>query len=194
MFWERVPMKSFVNILYLYFHERVVKCGTVLNVFLTVLVFSLPFRYLNFYIYHIKGGRLQQQCLFAISKYVVFIQPLMERWNWWLVTRFLSVSLNSYVFTLCVEKQSQRLLSSLLVNKFNPHQENDRRSPDEGESSGEFPLVASTVASSLPLSVLGQSQLLHPPLSHLKDSRETVTSCTPQLNIRVTPQGSAKSC
>lgn len=59
----------------------------------------------------------------------------------------------------------------LFGNQFDSHQEYSRRSPDERYRSGEFSLVASAVASSLPLSVLGQSQLLHPPLSHLRDSR-----------------------
>lgn len=58
------------------------------------------------------------------------------------------------------------------MNKFVSHQEYNRWSPDEGDGSGEFSLVASAVASSLPLSVLGQSQLLHAPLRHLQDSRE----------------------
>lgn len=51
-----------------------------------------------------------------------------------------------------------------------PHQEYDRRSPDESNGSGEFPLVASAVSSGLPLSVLGQSELLHAPLCHLQDN------------------------
>ncbi|KAA8589441.1 hypothetical protein FQN60_012806, partial [Etheostoma spectabile] len=50
--------------------------------------------------------------------------------------------------------------------------EYNRWSPNEGDGSGEFSLVASAVASSLPLSVLRQSQLLYAPLRHLKDSRE----------------------
>lgn len=54
-----------------------------------------------------------------------------------------------------------------------PHQEYDRWSPDESDGSGEFPLVASTVSSSLTLSVMGQSELLHTPLRHLRDNRQS---------------------
>lgn len=56
------------------------------------------------------------------------------------------------------------------MGDFLPHQEYDRRSPDEGDGSGEFPLVASAVSSSLPLRVLGQSELLYAPLRHLQDN------------------------
>lgn len=56
------------------------------------------------------------------------------------------------------------------MGDFLSHQEYDRWSSDEGDGSGEFPLVASAVSSSLPLSVLGQSELLYAPLRHLQDN------------------------
>lgn len=60
-------------------------------------------------------------------------------------------------------------------SSFEPHQEYNRGSPNEGDGSGEFPFVASAVASGLPLSVLRQPQLLHPPLRHLQDNREAMS-------------------
>jgi len=48
-----------------------------------------------------------------------------------------------------------------------PHQEDDGRGADEGDGGGELPLVPSAVAPRLPLGVLAQPQLPHPPLGHL---------------------------
>lgn len=57
--------------------------------------------------------------------------------------------------------------------KLNPHQEYNRWRPNEGDGCGEFPLVASTVASSLLVCILSQPQLLHSPLRHLQNSKQT---------------------
>lgn len=56
---------------------------------------------------------------------------------------------------------------TIMIHKFVPYQEYNRWGPYKGNGSGEFPLVSSTVASSLLISVLCQSQLLHSPLGHL---------------------------
>lgn len=56
-------------------------------------------------------------------------------------------------------------------NYFVSHQEYNRWSAEESDCSGQFSLVAPAVASSLLLSVLGQSQLLQPPPCHLHNSR-----------------------
>lgn len=57
--------------------------------------------------------------------------------------------------------------------RLNHHQEYDRWRPDEGDGCGELPLVAPAVASSLLICILSKPQLLHTPLCHLENSRET---------------------
>lgn len=58
--------------------------------------------------------------------------------------------------------------SAVAPGNCDSHQEYNRRSPDERDGCGELPFIASTVASSLPISILSQSQLLHTPLCHLQ--------------------------
>ena len=48
-----------------------------------------------------------------------------------------------------------------------PYQEDDGRGADEGDGSGQLPLVPPAVAPRLPLRVLAQPQLPHPPPGHL---------------------------